>query len=155
VTKSQTKSKQRIADHGEVFTAEREVPNIHNGSTFVSNRKLNDHHVFIRYGEALPIIDKVQSIETSFYGKRVSSQKLFGLRTYVKPTNSGDITLRYGGGTGKFKRADVTSGTVPVQGFSESWSDEKLYKKYNIGEDEITFIESMIRSMELGGGEDE
>lgn len=38
---------------------------------------------------------------------------------------------------------------VPMQDFSESWSDEKLYKKYGLTEDEIAFIESMIRPMEL------
>ena len=38
---------------------------------------------------------------------------------------------------------------VPMQDFSEEWSDEKLYKKYGITEDEIAFIESMIRPMEL------
>lgn len=36
---------------------------------------------------------------------------------------------------------------VPVQNFHESWTDEKLYKKYEITSDEITFIESMIRPM--------
>lgn len=38
---------------------------------------------------------------------------------------------------------------VPMQDFSEPWTDEKLYKKYGLTEDEITFIESMIRPMEL------
>jgi site-specific DNA-methyltransferase (adenine-specific) len=38
---------------------------------------------------------------------------------------------------------------VPVQDFTEPWSDEKLYKKYGITKDEIAFIESMIRPMEL------
>lgn len=37
---------------------------------------------------------------------------------------------------------------VPLQDFSESWTDEKLYKKYGLTEDEIAFIESMIRPME-------
>ncbi len=38
---------------------------------------------------------------------------------------------------------------VPMQDFSESWTDEKLYKKYGLTAEEITFIESMIRPMEL------
>ena len=37
---------------------------------------------------------------------------------------------------------------VPVQNFDEEWSDEKLYKKYGLNEEEIGFIESMIRPME-------
>ena len=37
---------------------------------------------------------------------------------------------------------------VPMQDFDESWTDEKLYKKYGITDDEIAFIESLIRPME-------
>lgn len=37
---------------------------------------------------------------------------------------------------------------VPLQDFSEPWTDEKLYKKYNLTTEEIAFIESMIRPME-------
>lgn len=37
---------------------------------------------------------------------------------------------------------------VPLQDFTEPWTDEKLYKKYNLTDDEIAFIESMIRPME-------
>lgn len=38
---------------------------------------------------------------------------------------------------------------VPNQDFNESWTDEKLYKKYGLTQEEIDFIESMIRPMEL------
>ena len=38
---------------------------------------------------------------------------------------------------------------LPLQDFMSSWSDEKLYAKYGLTEDEIAFIESMIRPMEL------
>jgi hypothetical protein len=41
---------------------------------------------------------------------------------------------------------------IPVQDFSESWSDEKLYKKYNLTSEEIEFIESMFRSKEINNG---
>ena len=37
---------------------------------------------------------------------------------------------------------------VPAQDFTEEWTDEKLYKKYELTEDEIAFIESTIRVME-------
>ena len=36
---------------------------------------------------------------------------------------------------------------VPMQDFSQSWTDEKLYEKYQITAREIEFINSMIRSM--------
>lgn len=38
---------------------------------------------------------------------------------------------------------------IPIQDFSETWTDEKLYKKYKITEDEIAFINSMVKPMEL------
>ncbi len=36
---------------------------------------------------------------------------------------------------------------VPMQDFGHPWTDEKLYKKYGLTEDEIAFIESMVRPM--------
>ncbi len=41
---------------------------------------------------------------------------------------------------------------VPMQDFSEPWTDEKLYAKYGLTEEEVAFIESMVRPMELNGG---
>lgn len=38
---------------------------------------------------------------------------------------------------------------VPIQDFSKPWTDEELYSLYGISEDEIVFIESMVRPMEL------
>lgn len=52
---------------------------------------------------------------------------------------------------------------VPMQDFKEVWTDEKLYKKYKLSKEEITYIESTIRPMEnsrhrdspeLGNGQD-
>ena len=40
---------------------------------------------------------------------------------------------------------------VPVQDCSKFWTDAELYAKYNMTEEEIAFIESMIKPMELGG----
>ena len=37
---------------------------------------------------------------------------------------------------------------VPLQDFSKPWTDEELYAKYGLTDDEIAFIESMIRPME-------
>lgn len=38
---------------------------------------------------------------------------------------------------------------VPIQDFSEEWTDERLNKKYGLSEEEVAFIESMVRPMEL------
>lgn len=37
---------------------------------------------------------------------------------------------------------------VPMQDFTEEWTDEKLYKKYGLTEEEIAYIESIIRPMD-------
>lgn len=37
---------------------------------------------------------------------------------------------------------------VPLQDFSKPWTDEELYKKYGLTDEEIAFIESTIRPME-------
>ena len=42
---------------------------------------------------------------------------------------------------------------VPVQDFSKPWTDEELYAKYGLTDEEIDFIESMIKPMDLNGGE--
>jgi site-specific DNA-methyltransferase (adenine-specific) len=41
---------------------------------------------------------------------------------------------------------------VPYQNFNNRWTDEKLYKKYNLNIEEIEYIESMIRTMEIDNG---
>ena len=38
---------------------------------------------------------------------------------------------------------------VPIQDFSKPWTDEELYQKYGLSSDEIAFIESMIKPMDL------
>ena len=43
---------------------------------------------------------------------------------------------------------------VPQQDFSKPWTDAELYAKYGLSDEEIAFIESMIRPMDLTGGED-
>ena len=40
---------------------------------------------------------------------------------------------------------------VPQQDFSKPWTDAELYEKYGLTDEEIAFIESMIKPMELGG----
>ena len=37
---------------------------------------------------------------------------------------------------------------VPLQDFSKSWTDEELYKKYGLTQEEIDFIEENIQPME-------
>ena len=37
---------------------------------------------------------------------------------------------------------------VPIQDFAQEWTDDKLYTKYGLTDEEINFIDSMIRPME-------
>ncbi|MDQ2654305.1 MAG: Eco57I restriction-modification methylase domain-containing protein [Chloroflexota bacterium] len=39
---------------------------------------------------------------------------------------------------------------VPAQDWTKVWTDEELYSKYGLNEDEIAFIERVVRPMELG-----
>lgn len=191
---------------------------------------------FIRYNEAIPILGKVQKFKERTMNEFVSSQKPFGLRTYVtgrsKPFEK-SITLyanksigyvskdeiiqnfewvnkfkifisrAYGAGEdfphqiinqpifgnkgtcctetymviGPYDTKQETENVityiktkffrfmvllkkntqdapsrvysfVPLQDFSHPWTDEMLYKKYDLSEEEIAFIESMIKPME-------
>ena len=46
---------------------------------------------------------------------------------------------------------NISQGTfdlIPLQDFTEEWTDSKLYAKYGLTKEEIAFIESMIRPME-------
>lgn len=41
---------------------------------------------------------------------------------------------------------------VPEQDFKKCWTDAELYKKYKLSDEEISFIEAMIRPMDLNEG---
>lgn len=56
------------------------------------------------------------------------------------------VLLYFGKGTMQVTRS--VFGLVPLQDFSHPWTDEMLYKKYGLDENEINFIESMIKPME-------
>ncbi len=43
---------------------------------------------------------------------------------------------------------------VPDQDFSKPWTDKELYAKYGLTDEEIAFIESMIKPMDTGGDVD-
>ena len=212
--------------------------NISNGTESAIDKYLNEFDTLIRYPIADKIIRKVLAKKEGTLASIVSSRKPFGLATNVRPMDSGDLTLRYNGGTGKFERSSVKVGIeiidswkvmisylsaehagqpdkngqfkilstteilppktictetyliagsftseteaqnyynylktkfvrfligqiavsqhitkssfsfVPMQDFSKPWTDAELYKKYDLTDEEIAFIESMIKPME-------
>lgn len=196
-----------------------------------------DAKVFIRYNEAISILQKVKAKKEETFSKYVSGRKPFGLDTFIKgdkEKSSKSVKLYQNGGIGyidkkaieknsswikefkvivpysspgsdvfphlilsnpiisepnscctetylvvgpfkdeqtcknvanymrsKFLRflvlllkptQHVTQKTydlVPVQDFDKLWTDELLYEKYGISADEVEFIDSLIRPMEL------
>lgn len=44
---------------------------------------------------------------------------------------------------------------TPMQDFTKPWTDEELNAKYGLNDEEIAFIESMIRPMNLNAGQDD
>lgn len=215
------------------------VVNMSGETEHSENRYLNQYPILIRSNKAVPIIDKVLSGCPQTVDKKVSSQKPFGLRTYVRPDETGDLILRWNGGKGPIKRTRVSAGShlidkwnvivsrvsyehggntdkngqrrvlsileilnpsevctetyivvdsflsrveaenfysylqtkfvrflisqatssimitknsfmfVPVQDFSKSWTDEDLFEKYGLTDEEMSFIVSMIKPMRL------
>ena len=78
------------------------------GSRIATKRNLSESEVLIRHQEELSIMNKVQIDGQSYLSSTVFSQKPFGLRTYVKPLEQGDIKLRYNGGIGPYNSDLVT-----------------------------------------------
>lgn len=44
---------------------------------------------------------------------------------------------------------------VPIQDFTKCWTDKQLYAKYGLSNEEIDFIETMVRPMDLTSGDDD
>jgi site-specific DNA-methyltransferase (adenine-specific) len=219
----------------------------HNGKNVIEQEerfmKEENSDVFIRYAEGVSIYHKVKLLNESTIDSYVSSQKPFGLRTYVhgeKKPFKGSVKMYERGGIGFINPSEITRNHswvqkpkvyisaaynagdtyphqiigkpipgdinscctetyvvvgpfdspetvanvisyiqtklfrflvmlkktsqhaaasvysfVPVQDFSHPWTDEELYKKYGITDDEIAFIDSMIKPMDLNGGDDD
>lgn len=67
--------------------------NHYNGVPVTTQRKLNEHEVFIRHGKAISIINKAQLImshnELPTLESRISARKPFGLPTNYRPMTNG------------------------------------------------------------------
>ena len=87
-----------------------EIVNAHNGNETISFRDLNEFPTFIRHSQAVPIVRKVLAKKEKKMSQQVSSYKPFGLRTFVKPQETGDITLRWQKGEGPYNREEIVVG---------------------------------------------
>ena len=198
--------------------------------------KEDNTEVFVRYNEAIPILRKVQAFQEKSFSEFVSSQKPFGLRTFVrgkKESFSDSVILYQSKGIGYINKDEISNNNnwvnlhkifisyvygagegfphqilnkpiygkpnsactetylvigpfankercdniisyintrffrflvllikntqsapkrvyqfVPQQKFDKPWTDEELYEKYGLTEEEIASIEKMVRPME-------
>ena len=84
--------------------------NNYNGRETTIARDLSEFDTFVRYPIAVQIIHKVRAKSCEYLSSVVSSRKPFGLATDVRPTQAGDITLRYNGGTGPYQSSKISIG---------------------------------------------
>ncbi|MCQ2325957.1 MAG: Eco57I restriction-modification methylase domain-containing protein [Bacteroidales bacterium] len=94
------------------------------------------------------IVSEPNSICTETFlviGPFENKEECFNCLRYTN-TNFFKVLLFFGRGTMQVSQ-DVFR-FVPMQDFSHPWTDEMLYKKYGLTEEEIAFIESMIKPME-------
>lgn len=121
---------------------------------------IDRHKIYISYAYGMGSKEPYQVINTPFYGKPNSccTETYLLIGTFENEEICSNV-LQYM--SSKFFRflifliKNTQHGTqrvyqlVPMQDFTQSWTDEKLYQKYGLNEYEIAFIEKMIRPMEL------
>lgn len=147
------RSRRGSSTEKEVFIAENQI----------SNNRLFKDKIKVLVSKASPGGDEYPHsiLGRPFIGPKNSvSTETYLIVDFVKSTKEGENLISYI--ETRFFRfmvslikntQNISKGSfafVPVQDFAEPWTDEKLYRKYGINKDEIAFIESMIRPMELG-----
>ena len=96
----------------------------------------------------VPFISKPNSICTETYlvvGGSYNSQEIENILSYMKTKFFRFMVFL------KKQTQNTTANTyslVPMQDFSKPWTDKELYEKYGLSEEEIDYIESMIRPMD-------
>lgn len=121
---------------------------------------LNEYKIFMArnqgsgiFGETFsePILAKPGELCTETFieiGPFKSEQEMKNCYSYIKTkffrAMVGVRKIDQGASQGVYKY-------VPIQDFSKAWTDEELYKKYNLSKNEIKFIEENVQKM--GGKE--
>ncbi len=72
--------------------------------------KLDEFPTLIRHGKAVSNVRKVLAKRERPMSEQVSASKPFGLRTFVRPKESGDLILRWQNGEGPYPRGEITVG---------------------------------------------
>ncbi|MBL8089107.1 MAG: Eco57I restriction-modification methylase domain-containing protein [Anaerolineales bacterium] len=90
-------------------------------TTYINNtsdtlrRPLNQFDTFVRFNKAISILEKVKKKGYGSMMEQVSTQKPFGLRTFVRPTGKGNITLYANKVVGKIEKSEITNGLEMVK----------------------------------------
>lgn len=81
-----------------------------NDTADTMKRPLDQFDTFVRFNKAISILDKVLAKKYASLSENVSRQKPFGLRTFVKPSKHGSITLYANKAKGRIAKDEITSG---------------------------------------------
>lgn len=92
-----------------------------------SERFLDDHDTFVRFSEALPILEKVNKLSEEYFVDKVSSRKPFGLDTTAQPDPDGELTLYWRGGRGPIRSERISIG----RNFISKWKLITSYTSYD------------------------
>lgn len=98
-----------------------------NGICKNAMRKLDEFDTFIRDTEAVDIIHKIKLHNEKTMSSLVSFSRPFGLRTFVRPQETGDIILRWQKGEGPYHRNEITIG----QDMIDKWKVITSYVGYD------------------------
>lgn len=147
------RSRRGQSDHKEVFIGPSSISSnyeyVHRIKVLVSKASPGGdeypHSIFSR-----PIVADVNSVSTETYlivDFAETTQEAANLVAYMR-TRFFRFLVSLMKNTQNISKGSFSF--VPVQDMSQRWSDSDLYAKYEITQSEISFIESMIRPMELG-----
>ncbi|MDA3979713.1 Eco57I restriction-modification methylase domain-containing protein [Gallibacterium sp. AGMB14963] len=150
----------RTKDNTVKFYANKEVNYICRDDVRMNQDWINLHKVFISYAYGMGNEAPYQVINKPFLGEPNSccSETYLVIGPFEKKEIAENVISYI---CTKFFRFMVflkkntqhaTKNTyqfVPMQDFSQRWDDQKLYTKYSLTEEEIAFIESMVRPMEI------
>ena len=85
--------------------------NIHDGHTSTAIRRLNEYEVFIRYNEAISIIEKVKEQNEKCFACHVGARNPYGLSSSVRgEKETGEIALYSSEGISYIKKSQVIQG---------------------------------------------
>lgn len=85
-----------------------------NGMEDTMTRPLNQFDIFVRFNRGIAILQKVQEKGYPPISEQVSRQKPFGLRTFMKPTGKGNVTLYAFRERGKILKSEIPAGTEMI-----------------------------------------